>query len=399
MDNKLICELIQGALWHKKVSDHTPEEWAEIYKVVQDHKIELLFIGSLPSWNLPKDIFNGWKLDCFATISHNVQLLSLQKELHELLTKEKIEYSTLKGSAVAVYYPNPLYRTAGDIDIIVGDKDFERTHSLFDNMFGVSSIGSKHNDEVREYVYSKDLCNIELHQSYAILANTNYDARLDSWIKEEIQSSHIGIINNRYPFYMPSEIINGLILLAHIAQHLEGGLGLRQIVDWMMYVDKCLPDEKWPLFQEKALEIGLETLAITTTRMCQIYLGLSEDKVNWTSEADPILCNELMEFVLSCGNFGRKQETSNAVSMIVSQNQGFFTLFKNLQERGKNNWKTLEKYPFLQPFAWIYQGCRYIRKGMGRKNALGEFKKELADGKNRNRLLKSIGVKDEQQRC
>ena len=38
---------------------------------------------------------------------------------------------------------------------------------------------------------------------------------------------------------------NGLVLMLHIVKHLKSGLGLRQIIDWMMYVDKQLDNEKW----------------------------------------------------------------------------------------------------------------------------------------------------------
>lgn len=389
----MICEIIRGALWNAPLKKHTPEEWAETYREVKMHRIELLFVEALSRWKIPADIRNTWKLECYAITSHNVQLLTLQREIHELLLKEKIEYSVIKGSAAAVYYPNPLFRTAGDIDIIVRDEDFERTQVLFENLFGAPFIGSKHNGRIREYVYMKDLCTIELHQSYAILENSVYDRMLDSWIKEDCCNKSLCTIGEKYQLFMPSECVNGLILLSHIAQHLEGGLGLRQIIDWMMYVEKCLPDEKWQVFQGKARKIGLEDLAITTTRMCQLYLGLPTENKYWTERADLDLCNELMEFILDCGDFGIRHGMDNTVSMIVSQNQGAFSLFKNLQLRGVNNWKTLKKHSYLKPFAWIYQSCRYIRKGMERKNPFREFRKDYVNGKRRNKLLKKLGVK------
>ena len=391
--DRMICELIRGVFWNAPIKVHTHEEWAEAYKEVKEHRIELLFIEALKIWDVPVDIKNTWKMECFVTTAHNVQLLSLQKEIHELLIKEEIEYSILKGSAAAIYYSKPLYRTAGDIDIIVKDKDFERAYALFCRFFGTPSIGSKHNGEIREYMYMKDSCVIELHQSYSILANKDYEEILDSWIKDDIHNCRVRKIEEKYQFCIPSEIINGLVLLAHIAQHLEGGLGLRQIIDWMMYVDKCLQDEKWPAFQDNAREIGLEKLAITTTRMCHLYLGLPIKNIHWADSADSDLCYELMDFVLACGNFGRKQGTSNKVAMIVSQNQGVISLFKNLQQRGVSNWAALRQYPFLRPLAWIYQGCRYLKKGIEENNSLVEIKKKLSDGKKRNVMLKKLGVK------
>ena len=395
MEKPLICELIQNAFWKDEVKTCSPDEWEAVYKEAKDHGIELLFADSLSSWEIPADLLNKWKLDNLAVTSQNVQLLSLQGEIHKILVKEGIKYSILKGSAAAINYPRAIYRTFGDIDIIVQDEDFERTTDLFTDICGTPVIGSTHNGNVREYVFTKDSKVIELHQSYAILANDDYDKLLDFWIKKDIHSNCVRKINNKYTFFMPTETVNGLILLAHIAHHLEEGLGLRQIIDWMMYVDKCLSDEKWPFFQDKAEKIGLDTLAITATKMCQVYMGLPNDNIHWADGSDAGLCADLMDYVLSCGNFGRKQGTNNTVSMIVSQNQGITTLFKNLQARGESNWKALEKHSWLRPFAWMYQGCRYVKKGFGRKNAMGEFRKDLADGKKRDQLLKRMGVKKE----
>ena len=70
---------------------------------------------------------------------------------------------------------------------------------------------------------------------------------------------------------------NGIVLLSHIRQHLESGLGLRQIIDWMMFVRSYLNDEMWfSSFHEKAQRTGLESLAVITTKMCQKYLGLTK---------------------------------------------------------------------------------------------------------------------------
>ena len=50
-------------------------------------------------------------------ISNNIQLLWEQQRLEEIL--HGIPYLVLKGSAASIYYPEPLRRTLGDIDIVV----------------------------------------------------------------------------------------------------------------------------------------------------------------------------------------------------------------------------------------------------------------------------------------
>ena len=70
---------------------------------------------------------------------------------------------------------------------------------------------------------------------------------------------------------MLPEVENGLVLIAHIGQHLRSGLGLRQIIDWMMYAKANLTDEFWKNeFSEPAKKSGFETLALYHISFCLV---------------------------------------------------------------------------------------------------------------------------------
>lgn len=393
-----MCALVRQAVWNDLVTDEllykvTSEEWKEIYQEIKDQRIELLFsdvIMTLP--NSADEIKQTWRMDTYEMISFNTQLLSLQKEIDNILTEAGIEYVVLKGSAAAVFYQKPMYRTMGDIDIIVREKDFDKTSAILENKMGRPFISSKHRGIVREYAFNNGKITIELHRNYAILKDEAKETLLDTLIRNAIPQKEKGIINNKYTFNMLPSKENGLVLLSHISQHMEGGLGLRQIIDWMMFVNNCLNDNEWPSFSKLARQLGLEKLAITTTSLCQRYLGLPNENIQWAEDAEEDLTSELMEYVLSCGNFGRKMGMHNSVSVIVVQNPNPITLFKNLQERGEDNWTLLETHPALRSFAWIYQGMVYIRKGLGRENAFREFWKDRKAGKRRRKMLERLGT-------
>ena len=171
--------------------------------------------------------------------------------------------------------------------------------------------------------------------------------------------------------------MNGLVLLEHISQHLEHGLGLRQIIDWMMFIEKCLPDEKWPEFEPMAENIGLKNLAIIAARMCEIYLGLPERQ--WCADADKALCGHLMNYVLDSGNFGKKWNGAEKTgeNVFASATTPMATV-RLLQERGVVNWPAVQKYRFLRPFAWIYQAFRYVSRGFSRENASKKLNNEYS---------------------
>ncbi|MBQ1310285.1 MAG: nucleotidyltransferase family protein [Blautia sp.] len=295
-----------------------------------------------------------------------------------------VPYVILKGTCAAKYYPYPECRAMGDIDIMTSHEDFRAAcDCLLANGF------SEHTEvddlrRVRHREFSRGFLEVEVHSYYAHRNDPEETRFLDGLILENINPSHV----------LP-DMVNGLTLIEHVNHHIEDGLGLRQIIDWMMFVDRCLPDEAWAEFQPLAQKSGLLKMAVIVTRMCEIYLGLQEHQ--WCSQADPEICARLMEYVLSCGNFGRKLHAESVISMRMLSTSGSLNgTFRLLRKRGMKNWKAAQKYSFLRPFAWLYQLGQYLVKGFGRKNSFRMLSEEYKESRKRNELFDAVGAVREQ---
>ena len=112
--------------------------------------------------------------------------------------------------------------------------------------------------------------------------------------------------------------MNGLVLLEHIGQHMMAGLGLRQVIDWMMFVNTALHDEEWSTFQEMAQAAGLETLAKVATKMCVRYFGLT-GSFEWCMDADDAVVDEILDYLFASGNFGSKKRDEGKVSIVENR--------------------------------------------------------------------------------
>lgn len=322
-------------------------------------------------------------------VANNVRLAWQQQEFCKTLQAAGLPFVTLKGLAASMYYPEPLTRTLGDIDLIVAPRDFSRACALL-LADGYKTADSLEGNE-RHVHFEKDGVLVELHRRYAVLNTPAANELLDSWIYEAIPQAVTAAVDEwRFPA-LP-EPLNGLTLLAHISQHLEEGLGLRQLIDWVVYVARELPDEKWPAVRAMTDRLGLTDLARFTARFGQLYLGLPEEEHRWCVGVDESLCEALADYVFECGNFGQKAGTSNTVAMVLSHGHGVKGFFRNLQHRGEANWKAYQRHHALKPFCWIYQGLRYARLGLRRENALSNLRKDYAAGKSRNALMKALGA-------
>ena len=367
MNKKELFNLIKLSLW----GNGTAVVDRDIYEEMKQQTIAALPASCFSSFNMPPEIKKEWGNLVINQVSFYIQSNYEQSQL-----PISVPYVILKGTSVAKYYPYPEYRTMGDIDIMTRREDLDKAcQELIDHGFQITK------ELNREIALRRGSIIVELHRRFASLSDLSQAKYLDDLILDNISSSHV----------LP-DLVNGLVILEHIDQHLEEGLGLRQIIDWMMFVDKCLPDEKWPEFSELAKKIGLEKLAVFCTRMCEMYLGLS--RRGWCSYANTDICENLMDYIIACGNFGNKKGSDADISeKAFAYASTFGAGFKLLQKQGLINWKTAQKYKILRPFAWIYQLFRYLSRGLKRDNAVGKIKAEYTAARRKNAMFDALGVK------
>lgn len=384
----VIFPLLRSALWGEKIfpiACKADVDWEAVNQELKEQTIHYLPLDILSQVD-PANFLQYLQLGGIA-LQNWYTLMQEQQDLYMLFQKENIPFVVLKGSAADYYYPNPYYRCMGDIDIIVKPEDFDRAAQCMEgNGYEIYDCDNKRHNE---YVHNNVM--IELHRRFSFLKDSETDLWMDQTIYAAIDHAEIVTIDG-FSFPMLPALENGLVLLTHINQHMEKGLGFRQIIDWMLYVDKEMTDDFWNTsFAPIAEKIGLKTLAITTTFLCQRHLGLTKE-LRFSQEADPNLCEALLEYIIEQGNFGQKKGVKGNAAVNVLTIKDIPTFLVLLQKRGLRTWDTLTKYPFLKSFAWFYQLCRYIRLGLQRKHPFRKLKDEYVQSKARDDFFTRLGV-------
>ena len=369
----IILELIKKSIWGLSYDISQKTDWNKVIEEAKSQAVLGLIIGQLPESKQINDQY-------IQMISFYAQYTYAEEELIKLFEDHSIPMVILKGAAAAVYYPEPYLRSFGDIDFFVPKKFFDWAKELMAE-HGYKKV-SQEKDEFRHIEFEKDGFFFELHHRFSY-----DDLDIDDYIEEGIKEREWKTIDDhRFPM-LPS-FSNGLVLLYHMRSHLQKGLGLRQVVDWMMYVNAVVDDEYWDtMFRPVSEKLGLETLATTTTLLCQKYLGLPKT-IEWCKNADESLCDTLMESLLSSGNFGIKRGSEIKAEKTVTalKKEGIFCY---LQKAGKHNWTAYHNHPILKPFCWIYQIFRYIRQAKQQKSSLRD---SIKRGQQRYEMLKKLKV-------
>ena len=372
-----LLELLKATLFH--VDPHFPAnvDWEDVY---QEAMVQALVALAAPA--VPKEVANRWRINSLKVQTDSVRKLYEQSDLVQLFAAHEIPMVILKGSAASIYYPVPFQRATGDIDFLVPLDHFHEARKLMEqNGYCYLSENDRHAE------YRKNGVLFEMHQRFSSLGR-DIDPILFAGFSRTVvrEIDHLS-----FPTLPADE--NGLVLLSHIRQHLlDEGLGLRQVIDWMMYVHAELDDTAWAgHFQHLAKKTGFETLAITLTYLCKKWLGLP-DSISWCDRADNELAETILLLLFDNGNLGSKNKNEDHPVEEAIHNIKREGILQYLQSAGLSNFPAAQKYVFLRPFAWLYQIGRYIWKGFAALFRRDCFKQEFSRMDEKRSTFKRLGL-------
>lgn len=390
--NVQMLRLLSQALHGKPISPISQEQWPAILQELRYQGIFPLVAADVPKLGLSAQQLSEYRLLIRQHMRRFYCAMDTQRAAVECLHGAGIPVVVLKGAAAAAAYPQPDLRCMGDVDLLVPQEQFEAAfHALrAQDDFHTEQTPDKQQRHIA--FQSRQGIALELHFYFSTSDSTAQNEVLDRALFDGIGLAVTQPVCGVATPMLP-DLQNGLVLLAHINQHLRSGLGLRQIIDWMFYVQAHLDDAHWDAgFGAAAESIGMRYLAMVVTAMCQRYLGLS-DKFNWCKSCqDDSICEELLDYILAHGNFGQKiASQSNTVSVV--------RLFRNpihglraAQKSGLQTWNALQAHHWLKPFAWLYQMIRWIRHGTQNGVTLSGFAKSTQAERQETDFLRRLGV-------
>ena len=132
---------------------------------------------------------------------------------------------------------------------------------------------------------------------------------------------------------VPDKFTHGLIMLLHMQRHMldGGGVGLRHLCDWAVFVDSIGNDEWISIFKEKLSNIKLWRFAQALSKTSLLFLKIKEKE--WFMEIDDDLATKLLDDMIIGGNFGGKSNERYQEVAYLSQTEKdknvFAKYFKN----------------------------------------------------------------------
>lgn len=354
-----LLTLLGRALFSADTGD-LPEntDWTALYREACAQAVHLLVYDCLRQSEraaMPPKLGAQWKKSALMTLWNNEQVKSEQTLVLDALQKAGIPCVLLKGSSSAMCYPKPELRCAGDVDLLVSKDTLDRAEQLLEGMGYVPPTTPHH-------------CHISMQRgSFVTELHFEPNGIPDGPIGESIRAffrdaEQASVFENGMPILPLCK--RAVVMLLHKLQHITGsGLGLRQMCDWAVFVKTTLTPERWAELRPLLCRFGLLRFAEIVTLTCVLYFSLPADCAPWCMNAERGACEDLMEDLFRCGNFGKKQNRyGQRLFTDVNSSNRLLSFWRVGLSACRQHWPACEKHPILLPIAPFVLLARYAKQ-------------------------------------
>ena len=311
--------LVRAGLWGKeaRLSQYTNIDFNEVYRLSVEQSVTGLVLAGLEHSDVkpPQELLLQWIGEVQLIEQRNKAMNSFVAELIERLRKDDIYALLVKGQGVAQCYGRPLWRTSGDIDLLLDDDNYEKAKALLiplaDEVQG-EEIRKKH-----QAIIIKGF-DVDLHGRMPFALSRRVDSVVDDVIRDSLKGDGVRIwkINDvEIPLPRPNNDV--VIVFTHFLHHFFiGGVGMRQICDWCRLLWTYRESLNRGLLESRIRKMGLMSEWKAFGTFAIDYLGMPSEAMPLFNENDNQSHNLhrkaelIMDYVLEVGNFGHNRDMS-----------------------------------------------------------------------------------------
>ncbi len=310
---EVFFSLLRSGLWG--TSPEIPEGFDEWGKVVQLAKTQsvlgivgdvMLSDGTIAS-KLSPELKSKVKTFIMANMMTHGKINSVLADVVARLREEGIESVLLKGQGLAQNYPKPELRQCGDIDLYVGQENYDRTYDV------LSKYATKIDDRKalavgKHYHVSLGKVEVEVHRYSENYPSRKQDEKYQVMAGKGLNSDLVPIMFGSVKVNTPSDDYNAFFIFSHLFIHyLTTGIGIRQFCDWMLFLsarkDKIVKENLYKIIDEMDMMRPWQAFGCVLVNV----LGMPKSDFPFYDESRATMQNKIVARVLSEGNFGKER--------------------------------------------------------------------------------------------
>ena len=314
--------MAKGQFKSSRVQDSV--DWEKVYQLAQEQSVQGIVLSGLEELkakgielSIPKVLLLQWIGEVQVIEQRNKEMNAFIAELIEKLRKNDIYALLVKGQGIAQCYEKPLWRSSGDIDLLLSVSNYDKAKDV---LLPLAT------DVETEYTHFKHLgitidgWVVELHGTLHSRLSKRVDRMIDKMQGNVFFGGNVrSWDNNGTQVFIPAPNEDVIFVFTHIVHHFYiEGVGLRQICDWCRLLYTYRDSLNYGLLESRIQEAGLMSEWKAFYNLASRYLGMPDldgSLMACDSQFDK-KADRIMEFVMETGNFGHNRH--NAYGKLIS---------------------------------------------------------------------------------
>ena len=355
--------MLQAGLW----SDGNPDiridgtpDWQEVYRLATEQSVLGLILAGLEhsAVKSPQMLLLQWIGEVQIIEQRNKEMNIYIAELIENLRESDVYTILVKGQGVAQCYEKPLWRCSGDIDLLLGNDNYQKAKSA---LIPIASEVANEDETIKHQALIINGFDVELHGKMPFSLSKRVEEGIDEVLNDLFCRGHVRSWDcNGTQVFLPSPDNDVILVFTHFLHHFFiEGVGLRQICDWcrLLYTYKDSLDFK--LLESRIKAMGLMSEWKAFYNLASRYLGMPDLDSELTihdSRFDK-KADRIMELVLDSGNFGHNKDLS------------YRTRYSGITYKIVAAWRRLKDFASLIPVFPVDAPRFYVTYVMGKVKA------------------------------
>ena len=309
-------ELLRAGLWEKeaRLSLFGKVDYEEVLRLAEEQSVVGLVTAGLEhvaDVKVPQKYLLQFIGQALQIEQRNQAMNEFVGKLVQKLHDNSINTLLVKGQGIAQCYERPLWRSSGDVDLLLDRVNYEKAKAFLIPF--ANSVES-------EFSFTKHLemtissWSVELHGTMFTELSKQIDKGVSQVTEETFMEGGIRVWRNgEVDVFLPNPDNDVVFIFTHILQHFfKWGIGLRQICDWCRLLWTYREQINIALLEKRLRMMGIMTEWKAFAALSVNYLGipteampLYEQSTYWDKKATNILI-----FILNTGNMGHNRDVS-----------------------------------------------------------------------------------------
>lgn len=309
--------LVKAGLWEQDVRllQYNDIDYEAIMRMAEEQSVVGLVTAGLEHVSDVK-VPQEWLLQF---IGQTIQIEQQNKAMNEFvarliedLRKQDVYAILVKGQGIAQCYERPLWRSSGDVDLLLSDSNYKRSKSI---LLPLATDVETEYSHFKHQGMTIDGFVVELHGTQHSRLSRRVDNMIDAVQKDVFYGGNVrSWQNGGTQVFLPAPNEDVIFVFTHILHHFFfEGIGLRQICDWCRLLWMYRSEIDGKLLEKRLRQAGLMSEWKAFGAFTVEYIGMPVEAMPLFDENDnnneklKRKAGKILNFVLEVGNFGHKQ--------------------------------------------------------------------------------------------